>query len=67
MRLTRKSWTAEENERLKAMIAKGYSPYRVSAAFGRNLASVRGQARKLGLAFPTIRETRQKLYQATGK
>jgi fructose-bisphosphate aldolase class 1 len=63
----RKSWTSEENELLKAMMAEGSSPFRVSAAFGRNLTSVRRQARKLGLTFPTIRQTRQKLHQATGK
>jgi hypothetical protein len=67
MRLKRKPWTAEENEQLMAIIAKGYSPFLVSAALKRNLISVRGQARKLGLAFPSIRQTRRKLHQAIGK
>jgi hypothetical protein len=60
MRPTKNTWTAEENERLKAMTAEGYSPFRMVAAFGRNLISVRAQARKLGLAFPSIRQARRK-------
>jgi hypothetical protein len=64
MRVARNSWTAEENERLKAMIAKGYTPFRVSAALKRKLISVRGQARKLGLAFPSIRQMRREMNEA---
>jgi hypothetical protein len=63
MRPKKNPWTTEENERLKTMIAKGISPFRVSAAFGRNLISVRAQARKLGLAFPSIRQSRLKLFK----
>jgi hypothetical protein len=54
------SWTAEENERLKAMVARGDTPTRAAAAFRRTMLSVRIQARKLGTPFPTIRAFRRK-------
>jgi transposase-like protein len=64
MRPIRRAWTPEENERLKAMIAKGDPPFRMVAAFKRNLISVRSQARKLGIHFPSIRQTRREMNEA---
>jgi hypothetical protein len=54
------SWTAEENERLKKMVEQGASAFRAAAAFNRSSVSVRNQARKLGVPFPTLRSARQK-------
>jgi serine/threonine-protein kinase RIO1 len=52
-------WTEEENDRLKAMVAKGVSIARASVAFQRSIISIRNQARKLGTPFPLTREVRQ--------
>jgi hypothetical protein len=38
MRPKKKAWTLEENERLKAIVAKWVSPARASASLKRNLA-----------------------------
>jgi transposase-like protein len=64
MRPIRRAWTPEENERLKEMIAKGLPPFRMVAAFKRNLISVRSQARKLGIHFPSLRQTRREMNEA---
>jgi hypothetical protein len=61
MRPIRRAWTPEENERLKVMIAKGH---RMAAAFKRNLISIRSQARKLGIHFPSIRQMRREMNEA---
>ena len=45
-------WTAEENERLKALVAKNVSILKAAAALKRSSTSVRTQARKLGTPFP---------------
>ncbi|MDB5504698.1 MAG: hypothetical protein JWR89_4600 [Tardiphaga sp.] len=58
--LRNKSWTAEENERLKGIVASGATPVRAAAAFGRTITSVRIQARKIGHPFPTIHAFRRK-------
>jgi hypothetical protein len=57
-------WTAEENERLKAFVAKGVSIIKVAAAFKRKTVSVRNQARKLGRPFPSTKEYRKKIQSA---
>jgi hypothetical protein len=54
------SWSAEENERLKAFVAKDVSIVKVAAAFKRSLMSVRAQARKLGTPFPRMSDYRKK-------
>lgn len=61
MRPQRKaSWTAEDNERLKKMVANGVPVLRAAASFKRSMDAVRIQARKLGTPFPSVREARKK-------
>jgi hypothetical protein len=57
-------WTDEDNERIKALVAKGASVFRASAALKRTRIGVRDQARRLGTPFPTLRETRKKIAEA---
>ena len=52
-------WTEQDNERLLEMVGRGASAFRASAALKRSVPSVRGQARKLGSPFPSIRESRK--------
>ena len=54
-------WTAEENERLKALVARDVSVLKAAAALKRTTVSVRNQARKLGTPFPPMKEYRKKL------
>lgn len=60
MAVKKKEWTAEENERLKAFVAKGVSIIKVAAALKRTTNSIRTQARKLGTPFPTMADYRKK-------
>ena len=55
------NWTAEENERLKALAAKNVSVIRAAAALKRTTISIRTQARKLGTPFPNLKEYRKKV------
>jgi hypothetical protein len=63
MQPKKKAWTPEDEERLKAMVGKGYSPARASVALRRKLAAVRNHARKIGTPFPTMHQTRRRLNQ----
>jgi len=54
-----KTWTAEENERLKALVAKDASIVKVAAELGRTTRSLRVQARKLGTPFPRMKDYRK--------
>jgi hypothetical protein len=54
----KRPWTAEEDARLRAHIAKGGSPGRASVMLKRTDQSVRTRAAELGLKFPTIKELR---------
>ena len=60
MRRKRPPWTPEENERLKAFVAKDVSIVKVAAALNRTLISVRVHARKLGTPFPRMSDYRKK-------
>ena len=53
-------WTPEEDEQLKAFVARGASIIRAAAAFKRKKQSVRERARKLGCPFPTLAAARKK-------
>ena len=53
-------WTAEQDDKLRQVVTQGASVARASAALNRNMSSVRIRARKLGLTFPTLRETRKR-------
>ena len=54
-------WTAEQDDKLRLLVTQRASIARASAALNRNMSSVRIRARKLGLTFPTLRETRKKI------
>jgi GcrA cell cycle regulator len=60
MRQKSTSWTEEENERLKELVAKGASLVKAAGVFNRSMGNVRIQARKLGTPFPRISEARKK-------
>jgi hypothetical protein len=60
MAVKKANWTVEENERLKAFVAKDVSIIKVAAALKRTLNSVRVQARKLGTPFPHMKDYRKK-------
>jgi hypothetical protein len=47
-------WTSEECERLVQLARAGASVARASVVLRRNMKSVRYQARKLGIPFPTL-------------
>jgi hypothetical protein len=53
-------WTAEDEERLKALVAQGASIVRASAALRRRKVVVRERAKKLGCPFPPFRTARKK-------
>jgi hypothetical protein len=53
------TWTEEDNERIKAFVAKGVSVFVAAAALKRNTISVRNQARRLGTPFPNLRTLRK--------
>ena len=55
-----RTWTAEDNERLKALAAANVSIIRAAAALKRSTTSVRAQARKLGTPFPRLKDYRKK-------
>jgi GcrA cell cycle regulator len=58
--LLARPWTAEEEEQLKAFVARGASIIRAAAAFKRKKQSVRERARKLGCPFPALATARKK-------
>ena len=60
------TWTAEDNERLKALAAANVSVIRAAAALKRSTTSVRAQARKLGTPFPHMKDYRKKFSQPDG-
>ena len=62
----RTSWTPEENERLKAMVASGVPLLKAAGAFNCKMAAIRTKARQLGTPFPTIRKVRKELVSKTG-
>ena len=60
MAVRKRTWTAEDNERLKELVAKGVSVIKAAAALKRTTVSVRTQARKLGTPFPLMKDYRKK-------
>jgi GcrA cell cycle regulator len=57
--LLARPWTAEEDEQLKAFVARGASIIRAAAALKRKKGSIRERARKLGCPFPTLAAARK--------
>jgi hypothetical protein len=60
MRHLQRKWTAEDCEKLKALMHQGASPFRASAALRRPLQMVKTKARELGCPFPPLRSLRAK-------
>ena len=56
MRITSRSWTPAQIERLRQLIEAGATDYRASAALNRTRTSVRMQAKILGLIFRKMRD-----------
>jgi len=54
-----RSWTSEEDERLRAHLTAGGSAARAAVMFRRSQPSIRSHARELGVRCPTIRELRR--------
>jgi hypothetical protein len=54
-------WTVEEDDRLRALVARGASTFRASAALKRPSKSVYQRAQKLGCPFPTIAQSRTRV------
>ena len=65
MAVKKKPWTAEENERLKALVARDASIIKVAAELGRTTRSLRVQARKLGTPFPRMKDYRKKFQDSS--
>jgi hypothetical protein len=63
-RPSKRVWTPEETERLRAHIEGGGSAMRASVIFRRSETAVRTYALSCGLRFPTINELRSR---AAGK
>jgi hypothetical protein len=53
-------WTAEDDEQIRSLVAKGASAFRASVALKRARPSILQRARKLGCPFPTLKEVRKK-------
>lgn len=58
------SWTAEQDEKLRLLVASGASALKAAAALKRGTISVRNRAKKLRVPFPTVREVRRKIAAA---
>lgn len=54
-------WTAEQDEKLLAMVADGSSAFKAAVVLKRGTDSVRSRAKKLGVSFPTVLEARKKI------
>jgi hypothetical protein len=55
MRQSNREWTAEDSEKLKALVRAGASPFRASVALSRSMMQVKKKARELGYPFPSLR------------
>lgn len=60
MRVTNRTWTDDQLKELSTMIAEGASAERASARLKRTVSAVRNQALKMGLAFPSKRDARNR-------
>lgn len=54
--VTSRTWTAEDLEMLKKLVANGLSPARVAVHFKRSVSSVQSRARLEGSPFPHSRD-----------
>jgi hypothetical protein len=60
MRPISRPWTAEDDERIRALAGQGASIFRAAAALKRATGSVRTRARLLGCTFPPLRSASNK-------
>jgi hypothetical protein len=61
MKQKRKTWSDDDCERLKSLVASGASPVRASLALKRPIVATKNKARNLGVPFPPDRERRKKV------
>lgn len=61
--VTCRTWTNDQNDRLKEMVLAGASPLRASVHFKRSIIGVQMQAKKIGFPFPNRRDVKRKLRQ----
>ena len=57
-RITSRSWTTEQIERLRMLVDRGISPARASVVLKRPILAVQSKARELGTPFADSRKTR---------
>jgi hypothetical protein len=53
-------WTAQDDERLRTLVAQGTSPVRAAAALRRSKKYIPDRANKLVCPFPRLKDVRQK-------
>lgn len=58
--ITNRTWTEQDNDRLKDMVETGVSAQRASVAFRRSIVAVKAQAKKCGFPFPDERVLKRK-------
>lgn len=63
-RITLRSWTPEQIDKLKALAASGASMIRIQVVVKKRSSSVLRKARELGLQVRTVREIRAKIRDA---
>jgi hypothetical protein len=52
-------WSAEDDQLIRSLVAKGVSAFRAGVALKRNRNAVMKRARDLGCAFPTLTQERE--------
>jgi hypothetical protein len=57
-RVTRRSWTPEQIELLRALLDKGTSALRASVVLKRPKLAIQNKARQLGKPFPDVRDVK---------
>jgi hypothetical protein len=67
MKKHRTSWSDEDNDRLKALVAQGVSLARAAVTLKRSLGAMRLQARKIGAPFPTMSQVRKQWARVPAK
>lgn len=50
--ITNRTWSDEDTEKFKTLLAEGVSPERMSVIFKRSTMAVKQKARQLGTPFP---------------
>lgn len=66
-RITKKTWTLEQEARLRDLAKSGASILRISAAVNKTAQAVRAHAQGLGIKIRTLREIRSEMRNAENK